>query len=132
MTHKNRLENNKMAALSARHIWIWVQVSAPSHRSHSTQAFLEAHTPSFVPYDVWPPPSPDLNPLDYHVWTDLRERVYRGRNASFATLEELGAAVKAAWKEIPLENIQRSIDRFRGRLQLVAKREGGPIQHLAR
>ena len=68
------------------------------------------------------------------VWTDLRERVYRGRNAPFATLEELGAAVKAAWKEIPLENIQvqRSIDRFRGRLQLVAEREGGPIQHLAR
>lgn len=112
--------------------WIWVQDSAPSHSSHSTQAFLTANTPSFVPADAWPPHSPDLNPLDYHVWSELRERVYRGRSTPFDTLEELGAAAQAAWKAIPLRNVQRSIDHFRNRLQLVAEREGGPIQHLER
>ena len=112
--------------------WIFVQDSAPSHRSNSTQEFLSKETPSFIPADGWPPHSPDLNPLDYHVWGELRERVYRGRREPFASLEELTAAAVAAWKAIPLENVRKAIDRFRPRLDLVAEAEGGPIQHLAR
>ena len=27
-----------------------------------------AHSPDFIDMDAWPPNSPDLNPLDYHVW----------------------------------------------------------------
>ena len=42
--------------------WIFVQDSAPSHRSTSTQEFLGNETPTFVPCDAWPPHSPDLNP----------------------------------------------------------------------
>ena len=64
--------------------WIFVQDSAPSHRSNSTQQFLTEKTPSFVPADAWPLHSPDLNPLDYHVWGELRERVYAGRTEPFA------------------------------------------------
>jgi hypothetical protein len=112
--------------------WIFVQDSAPSHRSNSTQEFLTKETPSFIPADGWPPHSPDLNPLDYHVWGELRERVYQDRHEPFASLEELSAATVAAWKEIPLEHVKKSIDRFRPRLDLVAEAEGGPIQHLAR
>lgn len=112
--------------------WIFVQDSAPSHRSNSTQEFLTNQTPSFVPADAWPPYSPDLNPLDYHVWGELRERVYANRSEPFASLNELEAAAIAAWKAIPLEHVQKSIDRFLTRLDLVTEREGGPIQHLAR
>ena len=65
----------------------------------------------------------------YHVWGELRERVYAGRTDAFATLDELAAAAKKAWREIPLDNIQNSIQRFRERLELVATADGGPIQH---
>lgn len=112
--------------------WIWVQDSAPSHRSNSTQEFLTQHTPSFVPADAWPPNSPDVNPLDYHVWGELQQRVYAGRSDAFGSLAELEAAAKQAWREIPMDNITKAIERFRGRLQLVAENDGGPIQHLAR
>jgi len=27
-----------------------------------------AHCPDFINKEAWPPNSPDLNPLDYHVW----------------------------------------------------------------
>jgi len=27
-----------------------------------------AHCPDFIDKGTWPPNSPDLNPLDYHVW----------------------------------------------------------------
>jgi hypothetical protein len=112
--------------------WIWVQDSAPSHGSRSTQDFLTEQTPSFIPADAWPPNSPDLNPLDYHVWAELKERVYAGRSDAFGSLEELEAAAKEAWREIPMENIRKSISRFRGRVELVATHDGGPIQHIAR
>lgn len=75
---------------------------------------------------------PRLEPLDYHVWSELRERIYRGRSDPFSNLDELKVAAIQAWKEIPQEHIQRSIDRFRNRLRLVAEQDGGPIQHLAR
>ena len=112
--------------------WIFVQDSAPSHRSTSTQEFLGNGTPTFVPCDAWPPNSPDLNPLDYHVWGELRRRVYAGRNEAFNSLEELGEAAKRAWREIPMEAIRKAIERFHGRLELVAANDGGPIQHIAR
>jgi len=28
---------------------------------------------------VWPANSPDLNPVNYHIWGKLQERVYRNR-----------------------------------------------------
>ena len=89
-------------------------------------------TPSFVPPDVWPPHSPDCNPLDFHVWNQLKERVYRNRSEPFVSLAELAAAARKAWKEIPLEHIRSAIDQFRPRLQAVSEHSGGPIQHLWR
>ena len=94
--------------------------------------FLTESVPAFVPSEAWPPNSPDVNPLDYHVWGELREMVYRWRSDAFASMDELEAAAKTAWREIPQENINKAIDRFLGRLSLVAEAEGGPIQHLAR
>ena len=58
--------------------------------------------------------------------------MYAGRTEPFASLAELEAAALEAWKQIPLEHVKKAIDRFRQRVDLVADRNGGPIQHLAR
>jgi len=34
-------------------------------------------TPDFIPPTLWPPSSPDLNPVDYAVWEIMQERVYK-------------------------------------------------------
>lgn len=110
--------------------WIFVQDSAPSHRSHSTQAFLMDETPSFIPADEWPPHSPDCNPLDFFVWNALREEVYRGRGGKgFDTIDELSFAAKEAWKTIPDNLIVKAIDRFIPRLAAISEEAGGPIDH---
>ena len=36
--------------------------------THSSQEWIEQHSPEFIKKDEWPPNSPDRNPLDYHVW----------------------------------------------------------------
>src|SRR5688572_11204214 len=48
--------------------FIFQQDSAPAHRAHETVALLRRETPAFITPSLWPPNSPDLNPVDYKVW----------------------------------------------------------------
>jgi len=41
---------------------------ASTHTARATQNWLQTNYPDFIVKDQWPPNSPDLNPLDYHVW----------------------------------------------------------------
>jgi len=41
--------------------------------------FLSRITPDFISPLLWPPNSPDLNPVDDEVWGVLQQRVYRSR-----------------------------------------------------
>ena len=45
------------------------QDSATAHKSKETQAWLQKECNDFVPFSHWPPSSPDLNPLEYFVWS---------------------------------------------------------------
>jgi len=43
--------------------------SATAHRpDHDGEHFIEPH--------MWPPKSPDINPVDYAIWGTLQQRVY--------------------------------------------------------
>jgi len=38
---------------------------------------LEQATLAFIPPDLWPASSPDLNPVDYRIWSIIQQRVYQ-------------------------------------------------------
>ena len=48
--------------------YIFQQDGAPAHTARATQNWLQTNFPDFTAKDLWPPNSPDLSPLDYHVW----------------------------------------------------------------
>ena len=48
---------------------------------------------------MWPPNSPDFNPVDYCVWSALERNVYRGRR--FENTVELKEAILQEWKALP-------------------------------
>ena len=52
--------------------WVWQQDSALAHKSKDTQAWLQKECYNFVPFSHWPPSSPDLNTLDYFVWSYVK------------------------------------------------------------
>jgi hypothetical protein len=62
--------------------WTFQQNGAPGHKAIGTQNFIHANCPDFILVDThwrnndgeWPPNSPDLNPLDYSVWSILEEK----------------------------------------------------------
>ena len=52
--------------------WVWQQDSALAHKSKETQAWLQKECYDFVPFSHWHPSSPNLNPLDYFVWSYVK------------------------------------------------------------
>ena len=59
--------------------FIFQHDSAPAHRARDTVRFLEQTMPTFISPDLWPPNSPDLNPVDYKTWGIVQQRVYQSR-----------------------------------------------------
>ena len=53
--------------------------SAPVRRARNTVHFLEQSTPAFIPPDMWPPNSTDLNAVDYKIWGDIQQQVHQSR-----------------------------------------------------
>ena len=45
-------------------VFVFQQDSVPAHRAHATVKYLHQATPEFISPDLWPPNSPDLNPVD--------------------------------------------------------------------
>lgn len=68
----------------------------------------------------WPPYSPDLNMIEY-VWADLNERVAERHPR---TMQELQAAIKAAWDSIPQMAINTTCKGFENKLKEVLAKNG--------
>ena len=79
-----------------------------------------------LPPDHWPPSSPDLNPLDYGMWSVLKQKVYREKNH---TLEQLKRRIKTCWEEINQDTIDSTIDRFRMRVHKMLEAKGKRFEH---
>jgi hypothetical protein len=47
--------------------------------ARDTVCYLQQATPAFIPSDLWPPTSPDLNPVDYKIWSVVQQRVYQSQ-----------------------------------------------------
>jgi len=47
--------------------YIFQRDGAPAHRPRDTVTMLQRETPEFSPPEMWPPNSPDLNPVDYSI-----------------------------------------------------------------
>jgi len=58
-------------------VFVFQQDNAPAHRARDTVELLRRETPQFISPCGKADLSPDLNPVDYHVWGMLQERVYR-------------------------------------------------------
>ena len=57
--------------------YVFQQDGVPAHRARDIVTMPQRETPEFIPPEMWPPNSPDLNPVDYSIWGMLQEKVYR-------------------------------------------------------
>ena len=57
--------------------FLFQQDGAPAHTARQTQEWLKVNCTDFIAKDQWPPNSPDLNPLDYHVWGAMLQAFHK-------------------------------------------------------
>jgi len=73
-----------------RHIsgetFIFQRDSAPAHLARETIELLSRMTPNFI--EMWPPNSPDLNPVHYSIWLVWKSAYI---NSEFRTLMNFGS-----------------------------------------
>jgi len=60
---------------------------------------------------MWPPDSPDLNPVDYAVWGALQQQVYH--NGKFTTVDQLKQAIVEEWNKLSQRFVDCSINEWR-------------------
>ena len=90
------------------------QDGAPSHTSRKTQDWCQHHFPRFWSKEMWPPSSPDLNPLDFSVWSLLEVKVCSVAHPSIHALKQL---LQHELAKIFQEELRASVENFRQRIE---------------
>jgi len=65
---------------------------------------------AFIPPDLWPANSPDLNPVDYRIWCVVQQQVYQSR---VHDIDELKQRLQQVWRDIDQSIIDNAIDEWR-------------------
>ena len=105
--------------------WVWQQDSASAHKSKETHAWLQKECYVFVPFSHWPTSSPDLNLLDYFVWSYVENIT---NMISHNTKASLIAAIRRVFAEHPPALVEKACSQFRIRIEAVIEAEGGYIE----
>ena len=109
--------------------FIFQQDSAPAHRAYDTVEMLRRDTPAFIPPTLWPPNSPDLNPVDYKIWGVLQERVYRTR---IRDVEHLKERLVEEWAHFEQSIIDGAVNQWHQRLSACVHAVGGHFEQTIR
>lgn len=109
--------------------FIFQQDGAPAHTAHRTQDFLQQNCSDFIKKDDWPPNSPDINPLDFHVWGIMLDR-YQKYQPKPQDIAELKTVLQKIWESLPEDQIKKSILSVKKRLSACVRAEGGHFEHL--
>ena len=71
---------SEMDRLTGYQRYVFMQDEARSHTANETVRFLnQQRYLTLLQPNMWSPNSPDLNPVNYCVWSALERNVYRGR-----------------------------------------------------
>ena len=104
--------------------WVWQQDSGPAHKSKETQAWLQEGY-NFVLFSYWPPSSPDLNPLNYFVWSYIKNIT---NMTSHNTKASLIVAIHRVFAELPLVLVEKACSQFQIRIEAVIEAEDDYIE----
>ena len=108
-------------------LFIFQQDSAAEHRARDTVRLLELATPALIPPDLWPTNSPDLNPVDYKIWSVVQQRVYQ---SWMYNVDELKQHLVHVWHGIDQTIIDNAIDDWRGRHRDCVRAKGGHFEQM--
>lgn len=108
--------------------FIFQQDGAPAHTAKLAQEWIDTNCSDFIRKDEWPPNSPDLKPLDYHVWGAMLER-YKIFHPKPTTIDEPKKVLQTIWDQLPQDSINIAVLGFTKRLRACVKAGGGHFEY---
>jgi len=111
----------------ARDTFVFHQGSAPAHSARDTIQLLQRETPDFIGPYLWPPNSPDLNPIDCKIWGVMHQRVYGSR---INRVDELKQRLHYVWHGVQQHIIDLAVNQWRQRLTACVRAHGRHFEHL--
>ena len=78
------------------------QDGATSHTARRVNSWCENNFKSFWPKELWPPLYPDLNPMDFGVWSILEQKACTVLCQSIQALKQ---KFTESWEEIESETL---------------------------
>ena len=107
-------------------VFTFQQDGAPSHTANKTQTWYEHHFPRFWRKELWPPSSPDLNPLDFCVWCILEKEACV---TAHTYTEALKKSLKRKWATIPEQTFRTAVKSFSRGLECIIEAKCRHIQN---
>ena len=84
------------------------------------------NTPDFIAPDMWPPNSPDLNPVDYAIWSVMLQRVYQTR---VRDIDEMWQRLITVWCGLEKCAVDDAVDQWQRCLLACVNAEGWHFEH---
>ena len=101
------------------------QDGATAHTAKMVQEWCKEHFKAFWPKDIWPPSSPDLNPMDFGIWSILEQKACK---VSHSSVEVLKQKLTESWDEIDFETVRATCVQVSECLRRVIRAKGGYIE----
>ncbi|KAI6653143.1 hypothetical protein LOD99_3979 [Oopsacas minuta] len=107
--------------------WVFQQDSAPSHKAKMTSESLKLNVPEFISTEEWLASSPDLNPMNFCIWSILESRVCAKPHKN---VESLKFSLRREGDLISEDVLRAADDDFFKRLSLNITAEGITFEEL--
>ena len=108
---------------------IFMQDGAPAHTSRMSMEWLENRFPGRLLSNksefIWPPRSPDLNPLDFFLWGYMKEEIHRAQPGSITEVKQL---IENFMASITEDLLQRVTGQFVSRIRKCIEANGGVFE----
>ncbi|KAF2350372.1 hypothetical protein FHG87_018871 [Trinorchestia longiramus] len=101
------------------------QDGATSHTAILVQDWCKDNFKSFWPKELWPPSSPDLNSMDFWIWSILEQKFCA---VSHSSVEVLKQKLTKSWAEIDAVTVHATCDQVILRLRQVIKEKEGYVE----
>lgn len=125
---KNFLPWYQRLSNEEKEILLFMQDNAPSHASKYSKTWFSDQGIDESKIMIWPPNSPDLNPIEM-LWSLIKRKIYEN-NKQYSSLDALWEAVCKACRDVPEDQLKNLVNGVDKRLVKLIKSKGGRFEHV--
>jgi hypothetical protein len=126
MKYKQTIPSYKICRQSTK-LFAGMLKALRAHRAKTTQNWLKANMENHWSQEIWPPSSPDCNPLDLSMWSEFEREVNKQPHNTLASLRDKILEVMA---NMDREIVISSYKKFWSRIEAVVVASGDFIKYL--